>query len=169
MRRAFPRLGPLAAEGGINKAILTSALGLVRQFTAYKAARCNKLVLGVSPYRSSQECAQCGHTAAQNRPSQAVFACVACGHADSADHNAARVLQSRGITQLKVGVPAKKQKKTARVRGTARGRNKVGLERPEPDESPTPVENLSNGVGGQAVNDAAFDEAGNRHLNAVRR
>ena len=152
-----------AAKAGLNKALLASALGLVRQYTAYKAARCNKLVLGVSPYRSSQECAECGHTASENRQSQTQFACVACGHADNADHNAARVLKKRGIAQLRAGVPAKKPKKTARVRG----RNKVGPERPEPGASPTPVENMSAEVGGYAANDAAFDEAGNRHLNAT--
>lgn len=126
-------------------------------------------MLGVSPQWSSQECAACGHTAAENRPRQAEFACVACGHADNADVNAARVLKARGIAQLLAGVPVRKPKKTACVRGTAGGRNKVGPGRPEPDESPKPVENMSDGVGSQAANDAAFAEAGNRHLNAVRR
>lgn len=98
------------------------------------------------------------------RPDElARFACVACGHTDNADHNAARVLKARGIRLLLEQKVVFKTKKTARVRG----KNKVGPVRPEPgglgNEPPTPVENMSDGVGGQAANDAAFDEAGNRH------
>lgn len=155
-----------AAKAGLNKALLSSALGLVKQYTAYKAARRNKLCLSVSPYRSSQECAACGHTAAENRPSQAVFACLACGHAGNADHNAARVLKARGIRQLLEGVPAKRKKKTARVRGAARGKNRVGPVRPEPGESPKPVESVSAAVSSRAANGAVLYEAGNRHLDA---
>ncbi len=96
--------------------------------------------------------------------SQARLTCAACGHADNADHNAARVLKARGIRRLREHKDKAvfKTKKTARVRG----KNKVGPLRPEPgclgNEAPTPV-NMSDGVGGQAANDAAFVAAGNRH------
>lgn len=153
-----------AAKAGLNKAILARALGLVKEFITYKAARCNKLALKVSPYRSSQECAECGHTAPENRPSQSVFCCVACGHAGNADVNAARVLKKRGIALLREQKVVFKKKKTARVRG--RKNQEVGLVRPEPGASPTPVENTSDALGSEAANDAAFREAGNRHLNA---
>ena len=106
-----------AAKAGLNKAILASALGLVKEFITYKAARCNKLTLKVSPYRSSQECAECGHTTPENRVSQAAFCCVACGHADNADVNAARVLKKRGIALLREQKVVFRKKKTARVRG----------------------------------------------------
>lgn len=86
-----------------------------------------------------------------------MFVCVACSHADNADANAARVLKARGIKQLLEGVPTKRQEKPARVRGTTRGKNKVGPVRPEPGDlqgRSTPVENMSD------------VEAGNRHLGA---
>lgn len=161
-----------AAKAGLNKAILASSLGLVKELLTYKAARRNKLVLLVSPYNSSNECAVCGHTAPQNRLTQAEFKCVACGHADNADFNAARVLKARGIAQLAGQKVVSKRKKTARVRGTEGGKNKVGPVRPEPGlpmATPKPVENTSDAVGSSAANDAAFKEAGNRHLNAARR
>lgn len=152
-----------AAKAGLNKAILASALGLVKEFITYKAARCNKLALKVSPYRSSQECAECGHTAPENRPSQAAFCCVACGHVDNADVNAARVLKKRGIALLREQKVVFKKKKTAQVRGQ---KKVVGPVQPKPGASPKPVENTSDALGSFAANDAAFAEAGNRHLNA---
>ncbi len=153
-----------AAKAGLNKALLSSALDLTRQFLTYKAARRNKLVLQVSPYNSSNECAVCGHTAPQNRPSQAQFCCTACGHQANADINAAQVIRQRGIAQLRQGLEALPKKKTARVRGL---KSKVGPVRPEPGASPTPAENLSDAVGRCAANGASFAEPGNRHLNCV--
>lgn len=171
-----PRLGThgrytangAAAKAGLNKALLSSALGKVKELLTYKAAQRNKLVLKVSPYNSSNECAACGHTAPGNRLSQAEFGCAKCGHLDNADFNAAKVLKKRGIALLAAQEVTFKQKKSTRVRGKDK---KVGLVRPEPGDlqgSPTPVENVSDGVAGQAANDAAFAEAGNRRLNAKR-
>lgn len=154
-----------AAKAGLNRALLGSALGLVKHYTAYKAARRNKLVLSVPAHHSSQQCAVCGHKAAENRLSQAQFRCVACGHGDNADHNAACVVKQRAIQALQDGIPAKKPKKTARVRGKV----KVGPVRPEPgvhQGSSTPAESVSAVGRSQAANDAVLYEAGNRHFNA---
>lgn len=104
-----------AAKAGLNKAILANALGLTAQFLTYKAARCNKLVLRVSPYNSSNECAACRHTTRENRLSQAEFRCVACGHSDNADVNASRVLKQRGIALLQKQEVRFKLKKSVRV------------------------------------------------------
>lgn len=177
-----PRLGPhgrytangAAAKAGLNQALLASALGLVAQLLAYKAAQRNKLVLKVSPYNSSNECAACGHTTPENRPSQAQFCCTKCGHVDNADFNAARVLKQRGIALLVEGKVVTKKKKTARVRGKDKTKpveSTVGLVQPEPGSlpCPTPVENMSDALGSPAANAATFVESGNRHLNAPRR
>ena len=153
-----------AAKAGLNKALLASALGLVKEFITYKAAQRNKLVLKVFPYNSSNECAACGHTAPENRPSQAQFCCTKCQHTDNADFNAAKVLKKRGIALLVEQKVVFTKKKTTRVRG----KDKVGLVRPEPGASPTPVENTSDALGSSAANDAAFAEAGNCRLNAKR-
>lgn len=126
-----------AAKAGLNKAILSSALGLTKQFLAYKAARCNKLVLPVSPYNSSNECARCAHISKESRVSQALFRCVACGHTDNADHNAACVLKERGMLLLVSGEVRFKTKKTARVRGLQE--SKVGPVRPEPGGHVPPI------------------------------
>jgi putative transposase len=125
-----------AAKAALSKGLLSSALGSVKLFTSYKAARCNKLVLSVSPYNSSNECAQCGHTELANRLSQAEFGCVKCQHRDNADHNASCVLKKRGIVAIRACAPVKKKpKKTARVGGKTkvqRQRDMVGPVRPEP-------------------------------------
>jgi len=126
-----------AAKAGLNKALLASALGLVKELITYKAAQRNKLVLKVSPYNSSNECAACGHTAPENRRSQAQFCCAKCGHADNADVNAAKVLKKRGVALLRGQKVVFRKKKPTRVRG----KDKVGPVRPEPGASPTPVEN----------------------------
>ena len=157
-----------AAKAGLNRALLANALGQVKQFTTYKAAQRNKLVIAVPPAYSSQECAECGHVAAENRVSQAQFHCGQCDHKDHADHNAARVIQQRGVTRLKEGTVVFRKKKTARVRGK---KQTVGSVRSEPGEydRPTPGESISDVTCRSAAGGAALAEPGNRHLNAVRR
>ena len=70
-------------------------------FLKYKALRRRKLVISVSPHRSSQECARCGHIHPANRVSQSQFHCQRCGHVANADHNGARVVKKRGVAALK--------------------------------------------------------------------
>ena len=50
------------AKAGLNKGRLESAWGKVRLFTSYKARRVNKLVIGVPPHHTSQECSRCSLT-----------------------------------------------------------------------------------------------------------
>ena len=166
-----------AAKAGLNKAILASSLGQIKEFLSYKAAQRNKLVLKVTPYNSSNECAECGHVDSASRISQAEFVCTKCRHADNADHNAARVIKKRGIKQLVEQTVVFKQKKTARVRGTGGKKTKaqtlvvkaeairIGPVRPESGECarPTPGESVSDEVSGYAANDAVLEEPGNRH------
>ena len=148
-----------AAKAGLSKALLSSALGLIRQFTAYKASRCNKLVLSVPAAYSSQECSVCRYTDALNRQSQGAFACVQCGHSENADFNAAKVVQQRGVRQLQAyqGLLAKgaikvKIKRAVRVRKIVKTTKAapsrpitVGQGMPEPSShvSSTPVESAS--------------------------
>ncbi|MFJ8332245.1 zinc ribbon domain-containing protein [Streptomyces sp. NPDC094437] len=51
-------------------------------FIAYQAKRAGVPVVHVDPAYTSQECAQCHHTARHNRPSQGAFACKVCGFVD---------------------------------------------------------------------------------------
>jgi putative transposase len=133
-----------AAKAGLNKALLGSALGQIRQYTAYKAARANKLVLKVAPQNSSNECSACAHIDARSRRSQSEFCCTQCNLALNADFNAARVIKKRGIAQLRAGVILK-AKKRARVRGKTI--NQVGRGSPEPGASPKLVETVQDGSG----------------------
>lgn len=114
------------AKSGLNKAILGSVWGSVKEKTVYKARRLGKPVLEVKAHHSSQECAQCGAIHAGNRTSQSLFLCLSCGHEDNADMNASRVIAKRAIALLREGVVLPK-KKTKRIR-----RNKVGAECTEP-------------------------------------
>ena len=87
----------------------------------------------------------------------------------AADHNAARVLQQRGVTRLTDGTVVFRKKKTARVRG--KKKQTVGSVRSEPGEydRPTPGESMSDVSSRQAATGATLAEPGNRHLNANRR
>ena len=105
-----------AAKAGLNAAILRSSWGIVHNYTAYKAARANKVTLTVPPHHSSQECAACGHVDAAGRKSQAVFCCTACGHTANADDNAGQVLKKRAFTKIREGSVENKKPKTVRFR-----------------------------------------------------
>jgi len=89
-----------AAKAGLNRSILESAWGKVRQFTAYKASKANKLVIAVPPDGTSQKCSKCSHTHPDNRISQALFVCQNCGFAENADYNASLVIKKTGIRML---------------------------------------------------------------------
>ena len=69
---------------GKPEGVAGQRLGLIKQYTTYKAAQRHKLVIAVPPAYSSQKCAECGHVDAENRVSQAEFRCVKCPHVDNA-------------------------------------------------------------------------------------
>ncbi|HSA77486.1 MAG TPA: transposase, partial [Nitrospirota bacterium] len=96
---------------GLNRSILESAWGKVRQFTAYKAIKANKLVIAVPPNGTSQECSKCSHTHPDNRISQSLFVCQNCGFTENADCNASLVIKRTGIRMLLDGGISVKQKK----------------------------------------------------------
>jgi putative transposase len=108
------------AKAGLNRAILNSAWGKVRQYTAYKARRANKLVIDVQPQYTSQECSRCSHTHPDNRRTQAVFECQNCGFTTNADTNAAVVIKQRGIGDLRAGrITVKERKSVMRLKKSA--------------------------------------------------
>jgi putative transposase len=132
-------------KAGLNRSILNAAWGQSERYLAYKARRKHKLVIKVTPYRSSQECAVCGHCSADNRISQSVFICQACGHFDNADTNAGGTLANRGVELIVSGNWSPKEVKRTSIR-------KVRCERPEPELiTPTPGDE---GVGRSVLRDA---------------
>jgi putative transposase len=70
---------------------------MLRRRLTDKAATCDVTVVAVNPAHTSQRCAPCGHTCAENRKNQAVFGCRACGHKANADVNAAVNILAAGL------------------------------------------------------------------------
>lgn len=121
----------VAQKAGLNRAMLCSALGMIKTYAQYKARRRAKLCLEVPPHFSSQECAVCGHTHSGNRISQSEFVCQRCKNRDNADFNASKVLAARGIALLLSDAFKLKDKKRCAIK-----RNKVGVECSEPAALP---------------------------------
>jgi putative transposase len=129
-------------KAGLNRTILRNGWSMARQMLEYKATWSGVMLVAVPPAYTSQECSDCGHTAAANRKSQSLFQCVACGHAENADRNAAKNILRRGQEILSGGrsastpghcgeltpvkAPASKYARRSRPRSAAQGRS-VGL------------------------------------------
>jgi putative transposase len=103
------------AKAGLNKSILNVGWGSILDKLAYKLEERDKLLVRLDPKYSSQQCEKCGHVATENRKTQAEFVCVACGHEANADTNAAKVLKSRFLEQLRAGTFALKAKTAKKI------------------------------------------------------
>jgi putative transposase len=79
----------VAAKAGLNRAMLDTGFGLLRQLIAQKAEWAARAIVVVDPRHTSQTCFVCKHVAPQSRDGTR-FVCVRCGHVDHADVNAAR-------------------------------------------------------------------------------
>lgn len=77
------------AKSGLNRALLDTGFGTLRQLIIEKAAWAARMVAVVDPRFTSQSCFKCKHVASENRDGIR-FACAACGHTDHADVNAAK-------------------------------------------------------------------------------
>lgn len=86
-------------KAGLNKSLLDHGIGQLRTMIETKAACSGREFVKVKAAYTSQECAVCGHTSAENRTKKPMekFLCVACGHADHADRNAAINILNRGL------------------------------------------------------------------------
>ncbi|WP_100643177.1 RNA-guided endonuclease InsQ/TnpB family protein [Alteromonas facilis] len=87
-------------KSGLNRGILEVGWHIIQSFTEYKAEKAGKAVFYISPYKTSQECANCGHTHADNRKSQSLFKCTLCEYTDNADNNASAVIKKRAINLI---------------------------------------------------------------------
>jgi putative transposase len=86
-----------AAKAGLNKSIHDAGWGIFLHVLSAKAESAGRQVIAVDPRHTSQRCAQCGHSAAENRVTQADFRCLGCGHQAHADVNAARNILRAGL------------------------------------------------------------------------
>ena len=82
------------AKAALNRVVLDSGFGLLRQMIVAKAEEAARAVVEVDSRFSSQECSRCGHVARESRRRRR-FRCVGCGYASHADVNAALVIRGR--------------------------------------------------------------------------
>ena len=126
-------------KAGLNRSILHSCWGTIKEFTKYKGLKLNKLTIVVPAHHSSQECSQCGHTHRDNRTTQSEFICQSCGFSSNADFNASLVIKQRGVTVVLTGTAGIKVPKT--VGFTKNATRRAGAARTDASAS-TPVERL---------------------------
>ena len=88
------------AKAGLNRVVLDSGFGLLRQMIVAKAEEAARTVVEVAARFSSQECSRCGHVARESRRRRR-FCCVRCGYRNHADVNAALVIRGRAQLALK--------------------------------------------------------------------
>ena len=88
------------AKSALNRLILDSGFGLLRQMIVAKAEEAARTVVEVDARFSSQTCSRCGHVAVESRRRRR-FCCVACGFGGHADVNAALVIRRRAQLALK--------------------------------------------------------------------
>ncbi len=86
-------------KAGLHKSLSDHGIGQLRTMIETKAKCSDREFVKVKAAYTSQECAVCGHTSAENRTKKPMtkFLCVACGHADHADRNAAINILNRGL------------------------------------------------------------------------
>jgi putative transposase len=87
----------VAAKAGLNRSILDAGWGVFLNALRAKAESAGRVIVEVDARHTSQRCARCGHTTAENRVSQAIFRCQSCGHAAHADQNAAENIRRAGL------------------------------------------------------------------------
>ena len=88
------------AKAGLNRVVLDSGFGLLRQMIVAKAEEAARSVVEVDCRFSSRECSHCGHVARESRRRRR-FCCIGCGYRNHADVNAALVIRGRAQLALK--------------------------------------------------------------------
>jgi putative transposase len=91
------------AKAGLNRVVLDSGFGLLRQMIVAKAEEAARTVVEVESRFSSQECSRCGHVARESRRRRR-FCCARCGNRNHADVNAALVIRGRAQLALESGL-----------------------------------------------------------------
>jgi putative transposase len=91
------------AKAALNRVVLDSGFGLLRQMTVAKAEEAARTVVEVDARFSSQTCWHCEHVASESRRRRP-FCCVKCGYSNHADVNAALVIRGRAQLALNSGL-----------------------------------------------------------------
>ena len=80
------------------KSISDAGWGIFFRILEYKAESAGKMSIGVNPYKSSQECSECGAEVLK-KLSQRWHDCPNCGNSEHRDKNAAKVILKRGLQE----------------------------------------------------------------------
>lgn len=83
----------------LAKSIADAGWGMFFGIIDYKAESAGKLIRGINPYKSSQECSECG-AEVPKKLSQRWHYCPNCGNSEHRDKNAAKVILKRGLQQI---------------------------------------------------------------------
>ena len=90
----------VAQKTGLSRSIGDAAWGRFFMLLTYKAARAGGSVVRVDPRNTSNECSRC-HVITPSRIGD-LFSCRRCGLTTDRDHNAALVIQHRGVVAPQV-------------------------------------------------------------------
>lgn len=85
----------VAQKTGLNRSISDAAWGRFAEFLTYKAVRAGGTVIRVNPKNTSNECSRC-HAITPSKIGD-LFRCRKCGLEMDRDHNAALVIEYRGV------------------------------------------------------------------------
>jgi putative transposase len=94
----------VAQKTGLNRSIGDAAWGRFAELLTYKAARAGGSVIRVDPRNTSNECSRC-HAITPSRIGD-LFSCRKCGLEMDRDHNAALVIEYRGVVAPQVAKAA---------------------------------------------------------------
>jgi putative transposase len=83
----------------LAKSIADAGWGMFFRIIDYKAESAGKSSRRINPYKSSQECSECG-TEVPKKLSQQWHDCPNCGNSEHRDKNAAKVILKRGMRQI---------------------------------------------------------------------
>lgn len=95
------RIGNMVKNNSLASAIMDSAWGKLRQFSAYKAERRGGRVILVNPSGTSQKCSGCGEAVPKDLSTR-THRCPRCGLVIDRDVNAARNILKVGLEQARV-------------------------------------------------------------------
>lgn len=95
------RIGNMVKNNSLASAIMDSAWGKLRQFSAYKAERRGGRVILVNPSGTSQKCSGCGEAVPKDLSTR-THRCPRCGLVIDRDVNAARNILKAGLEQARV-------------------------------------------------------------------
>lgn len=85
----------------LNKQISDASWGSFLTILEYKCLAKGKTFIKVNPAYTSQTCNSCGTADKKSRISQSEFVCTGCGVVSNADHNAAKNILGRAMSNLR--------------------------------------------------------------------